>query len=232
MRLHLNTRATADLLAGQGFHEVFLATGVRPRQVQLEGIDHPKVLGYLDVLKHQRPVGQRVAIIGAGGIGFDVACYLTHQEDHSSTDIPSFMATWGVDMSYASRGAVSRPAAVTAARQVYLCQRSKSSPGSRLGKTTGWIHRSSLRRQGVQMLADVGYQRIDDQGLHITVQGQPRVLEVDHVIVCAGQEPLRDLVEPLRQRGLPVQLIGGADEARELDAKRAIEQASRLAASV
>jgi 2,4-dienoyl-CoA reductase (NADPH2) len=232
VQLHLNTRATPALLAQGGFGEVLIATGVSPRRLQLEGIDHPKVLSYIDVLKHGRPVGERVAIIGAGGIGFDVAEFLAHEGESSSLDVAAFMGEWGVDMSYQQRGAIARPAPAPAARQIFLCQRSKGKPGAGLGKTTGWIHRSSLRFKGVEMLAEVQYLRIDDQGLHLTVKGQPRVLEVDHVVVCAGQEPLRELLAPLEAQGIAARLIGGAHEARELDAKRAIEQAAWLAAAV
>jgi 2,4-dienoyl-CoA reductase (NADPH2) len=232
VRLHLNTWATPELLAKGGFAEVLIATGVAPRQVQLEGIEHPKVLSYIDVLKHSQPVGQRVAIIGAGGIGFDLAEFLSQEGENPSLNIPAFMEEWGVDMSYQQRGAIARPAPAVPGRQIFLCQRSKGKPGAGLGKTTGWIHRSSLRYKGVEMLPEVQYQRIDDQGLHLTVKGQPRLLEVDHIIVCAGQSPLRDLLEPLQARGIPAQLIGGAHEARELDAKRAISQAAWLAAVV
>lgn len=232
VRLHLNTWATPELLAEGGFAEVLIATGVAPRQVQLEGIEHPKVLSYIDVLKHGQPVGQRVAIIGAGGIGFDLAEFLSQEGENPSLNISAFMEEWGVDMSYQQRGAIGRPAPAAPGRQIFLCQRSKGKPGAGLGKTTGWIHRSSLRYKGVEMLPEVQYQRIDDQGLHLTVKGQPRLLEVDHIIVCAGQSPLRDLLEPLQARGIPAQLIGGAHEARELDAKRAISQAAWLAAVV
>ena len=232
VRLHLNTWATPELLAERGFAEVLIATGVAPRQVKLEGIEHPKVLSYIDVLKHGQPVGQRVAIIGAGGIGFDLAEFLSQEGENPSLDISAFMEEWGVDMSYQQRGAIGRPAPAAPGRQIFLCQRSKGKPGAGLGKTTGWIHRSSLRYKGVEMLPEVQYQRIDDQGLHLTVKGQPRLLEVEHIIVCAGQSPLRDLLEPLQARGIPAHLIGGAHEARELDAKRAISQAAWLAAVV
>ncbi|MBX3423094.1 MAG: FAD-dependent oxidoreductase [Pirellulaceae bacterium] len=232
VQLHLNTRATTELLSTEEFDQAVIATGVAPRQISIPGSDHPQVLTYIDVLRHGQPVGRRVAIIGAGGIGFDVATFLTQSEHPTSLDIPAFMSEWGVDMNYADRGALTKPAPVQPTREIYLCQRSRGKPGERLAKTTGWIHRSGLKRHGVKMLSDVQYQRIDDAGLHITVAGKPQLLSVDNVIVCAGQEPLRELVEPLRQRGLTVHLIGGAHEAHELDAKRAIEQASRLAAAV
>ncbi len=230
VHLHLNTKAEAALL--QGFAEVAIATGVRPRALQLKGIDHPKVLGYIDVLKHQKPVGKSVAIIGAGGIGFDVAEYLAHQGESPSLEVAAFMQEWGVDMAYQNRGALTQPQPEAPAREIYLLQRSAGKPGAKLAKTTGWIHRNSLKMKGVQMFSEVQYQRIDDAGLHITVKGTPRLLPVDNVIICAGQEPLRELYEPLQQLGIPVHLIGGADEARELDAKRAIDQATRLAIAI
>ncbi len=230
VHLHLNTKADTALL--QGFAEVAIATGVRPRALQLEGIDHPKVLGYIDVLKHQTPVGKSVAIIGAGGIGFDVAEYLAHQGESPSLEVAAFMQEWGVDMAYQNRGALTEPQPEAPAREIYLLQRSAGKPGAKLAKTTGWIHRNSLKMKHVQMLSEVQYQRIDDAGLHITVKGAPRLLPVDNIIICAGQEPLRELYEPLQQLGIPVHLIGGADEARELDAKRAIDQATRLALAI
>ena len=232
VHLHLNTRVDVGLLASQGFEEVVIATGVLPRQIQLEGIDHPKVLSYIEVLKGIKAVGARVAVIGAGGIGFDVAEFLSHDGEPTSLNVAAFMEEWGVDMQYSNRGALTKPRPEPPARQIYLCQRSKGKPGAGLGKTTGWVHRTALRRRNVKMLSEVSYQRIDDQGLHIIVKGEPRILEVDHVVICAGQEPLRDLWEPLREKGAAVHLIGGADEARELDAKRAIYQASWLAAGV
>lgn len=232
VHLHLNTHATQSLIAEGGFQQVVIATGVSPRKIVIPGIDHPKVLSYIDVLRHNKPVGRRVAIVGAGGIGFDVATYLGESGTQSSLNIPNFMSQWGVDMNYSKPGALIRPASHPPVREIYLCQRSSGKLGERLAKTTGWIHRSVLKKQGVEMLSDVEYQRVDDQGLHIMVAGKPRLLAVDHVIICAGQEPLRDLIDPLQKRGLKVHLIGGADEARELDAKRAIEQASRLAAAM
>ena len=232
VHLHLNTRADVELLAAGNFDEVVVATGVLPRQVQIEGIDHPKVLSYIEVLKGLMPVGERVAIIGAGGIGFDVAEFLSQEGESTSLKVEAFMEEWGVDMDYNHRGALTKPDPEPPARQVYLCQRSKGKPGAGLGKTTGWVHRLALRRRNVKMLSEVQYQRIDDQGLHLNVKGEPLVLEVDNIIICAGQEPLRDLWEPLRDKGITVHLIGGADEARELDAKRAIYQASWLAAGM
>ncbi|MFM9952349.1 MAG: FAD-dependent oxidoreductase [Saprospiraceae bacterium] len=232
VQLHLNTIATTEMLGAQGFDEVIVATGVSPRALNIEGIQHPKVLSYLEVLRDQKPVGNSVAIIGAGGIGFDVAEYLVHQGESPSTNVAAFMKEWGVDMSYSNRGALAKPKPEAAAREIYLLQRSKGKPGDRLAKTTGWIHRAALRMKKVQMLSEVTYKRVDDEGLHIEIKGQPQVLKVDNIIICAGQEPMRELLEPLKAAGIPVHLIGGAYEARELDAKRAIEQAARLAAEV
>lgn len=232
VQLHLNTFASAELLRTQGFDEIIVATGVSPRVLSIEGIQHPKVLSYLEVLRDKKPVGHSVAIIGAGGIGFDVAEYLVHQGESPSTNVGTFMQEWGVDMAYGNRGAITKPKPEAAAREIYLLQRSKGKPGDRLAKTTGWIHRAALRMKKVQMLSEVTYKRVDDEGLHLEIEGKPQVLKVDHVIICAGQEPMRELFEPLKAAGIPVHLIGGAYEARELDAKRAIEQAAKLAAVV
>jgi len=232
VKLQLETRvAAADLAA---FDEVILATGITPRQPPIAGIDHPKVLSYLDVLKHRREVGRQVAIIGAGGIGFDVAEFLTHEGTRPSQDVPTFMKEWGVDMSVATAGglAASGPQPHPSPRQVYLLQRKSSKVGEGLGKTTGWIHRASLQMKNVTMIPGVTYDKIDDDGLHVTIKGEPQVLAVDHVIICAGQDPLRELQQPLLDAGKPVHLIGGADVAAELDAKRAIDQGARLAASI
>lgn len=227
VHLHLQTKADVDTL--KEFDEVALATGVLPRQIKLEGIDHPKVLGYVDVLKHKKTVGKSVALIGAGGIGFDVAEFLTQEGESPSVNVEAFMEEWGVDMDYEHRGALAKPKPETPAREVYLLQRSEGKIGAGLGKTTGWIHRASLKMKNVKMLGEVQYQRIDDEGLHILIKGTPQVLKVDNVVICAGQEPLRELYEPLQTLGIPVHLVGGADEARELDAKRAIEQATKVA---
>ena len=232
VHLHLNTRADVEMLTRQGFDEVVLATGVLPRQIPLEGVSHSKVLSYIDVLKGEKTVGQRVAIIGAGGIGFDVAEFLSHQGASSSLDVKAFMEEWGVDMKYNNRGALAMPEPEASAREIYLCQRSKGKLGAGLGKTTGWVHRAALRRRKVKMLSEVQYERVDDQGLHLSLKGKPQLLEVDHVVICAGQEPLRGLLAPLQDKGIKVHLIGGAHEAKELDAKRAIYQASWLAAGL
>jgi len=235
VELRLNTRVSAtDLLAG-GYHEVILATGIVPRTPDIPGIEHPKVIGYLDAILQRKPVGQRVAVIGAGGIGFDVSEFITHDGQSTSLDREAFWKEWGIDLGLEARGGVAGVAAVphAPARQVYLLQRKKSKVGSGLGKTTGWIHRTGLKNKQVQMLNSVEYLKIDDEGLHISVAGgEPKVLPVDTVIICAGQDPLRELQAELEQGGLKVHLIGGADVATELDAKRAIDQGSRLAAAL
>ncbi len=230
--LQLNTRVAAADLAG--FDEVVLATGIAPRTPPIEGIDHPKVLSYLDVLKHGKPVGRSVAVIGAGGIGFDVSEYLTHEGNSPSLDTAAFMKEWGVDMNVATAGglAASGPQPHPSPRQVYLLQRKSSKVGEGLGKTTGWIHRASLQMKNVTMIPGVTYDKIDDAGLHVTIKGEPQVLAVDNVVICAGQDPLRELQQPLLAGGKPVHLIGGADVAAELDAKRAIDQGARLAACI
>ena len=192
-----------------------------PRTPVIEGIDHPKVVSYIDAILGHRPIGNKVAIVGAGGIGFDTAALLTAAEPH--TDLNAYQREWGIDPTYSNRGGIVAPETMPAARQVWILQRSKGKIGSKLGKTTGWAHRLALKNRGVKMLNDVQYQKIDDQGLHLIVKGEAQVLNVDHVIICAGQEPLRELFAPLMAAGIQVQLIGGAKEASELDAKRAIE---------
>jgi 2,4-dienoyl-CoA reductase (NADPH2) len=230
--LRLNTRVDAADLTG--FDEVVLATGIAPRTPPIEGVDHPKVLSYLDVLKFGKQVGRSVAVIGAGGIGFDVSEYLTHEGTSPSLDTAAFMKEWGVDMAVSTAGglAASGPQPHPSPRQVYLLQRKSSKVGEGLGKTTGWIHRASLQMKNVTMIPGVTYDKIDDAGLHVTIKGEPQVLAVDNVVICAGQDPLRELQQPLLDAGKPVHLIGGADVAAELDAKRAIDQGARLAASI
>ncbi|MEV4610973.1 NADPH-dependent 2,4-dienoyl-CoA reductase [Kitasatospora sp. NPDC049258] len=232
VELRLATTATAAALDAEGYDELVLATGVTPRTPDIPGVDHPSVLSYLDVLGGRAEVGQRVAVIGAGGIGFDVAEYLTDPSKGASLDAAAFFEQWGVDTEYRSAGALRTPVRRPAARTVHLVQRSTTKVGAGLGKTTGWIHRTELRHRGVQMVAGAAYRRIDDQGLHLTVDGEPRLLEVDSVVLCAGQEPRRDLYEELRALGRDPHLIGGADLAAELDAKRAIDQGTRLAATL
>ncbi|AMX02935.1 NADPH-dependent 2,4-dienoyl-CoA reductase [Microbulbifer thermotolerans] len=232
--VRLNTRASASDL--QKFDEVIIATGIHPRTPPIPGIEHEKVLSYLDVLKYGKPVGQKVAIIGAGGIGFDVAEYLTHDGDSHGELTPigkqEFFDEWGVDIQLEHRAGLKQPAPVSAPRQVTLLQRKTTKVGAGLGKTTGWIHRTSLKHRHVQMIAGASYEKIDDRGLHIRVGDQEQLLEVDNVVICAGQEPARDLYDALQGSGVSVHLIGGADEAAELDAKRAINQGSRLAAEL
>ena len=230
--VELGVKVGAERLTEGGFDEVVLATGIEPRAPDIEGIDHPKVMSYLDVLRDKAPVGNKVAIIGAGGIGFDVAEYLTHGDASPSTDVEAFMKEWGVDMTLQARGGIEgvEPLIPPAPRQVSLLQRKASKVGGGLGKTTGWIHRLGLEKKGVKMMPGCDYQKIDDQGLHIQVGGEEKILDVDNVIVCAGQMPRRELADHLP--GISVHLIGGADVAAELDAKAAIDQGTRLAAQL
>ncbi|MFK0190987.1 FAD-dependent oxidoreductase [Kitasatospora sp. NPDC090308] len=225
VELRLGTVADADTLTG--WDEVVLATGVTPRVPEIDGVDHPSVLGYLDVLRDGAEVGDRVAVIGAGGIGFDVAEYLT--DPGSGAD---FLAQWGVDREHTAPGGLAAPVRAASPRSVFLLQRKDGKVGAGLGKTTGWIHRTELRHRGVVMVPGVEYRRIDDAGLHVTVGGEEQVLPVDTVVLCAGQEPRRELLDALRGRGVEPHLIGGADVAAELDAKRAIDQGTRLAAAL
>ncbi|MFJ7198590.1 MULTISPECIES: FAD-dependent oxidoreductase [unclassified Streptomyces] len=228
--LRLGTRVTAGAL--DGFDEVVLATGVTPRSPGIPGQDHPSVVGYLDVLRDGAPVGERVAVIGAGGIGFDVAAFLTDPGDGASRDPEVFFRQWGVDTGYRDRGGLRAPERARTPRTVHLIQRRSGKVGAGLGKTTGWIHRTELRHRGVTTIAGAAYDRIDDEGLHLTVDGERNVLPVDTIVVCAGQEPSRDLYEELLAAGRTAHLIGGADVAAELDAKRAIRQGTELAASL
>ncbi|MEU6734131.1 NADPH-dependent 2,4-dienoyl-CoA reductase [Streptomyces physcomitrii] len=230
--VRLGTAVSAEKLAGEEYDEIVVATGVSPRTPEIAGIDHPSVVGYLDVLREEVPVGERVAILGAGGIGFDVAEFLTDEGDHASADPEVFFRHWGVDTGYATGGGLTAPARPAQQRTVHLLQRKTSKVGAGLGKTTGWIHRLELRHRGVNMVAGVTYERIDDEGLHLTVDGQREVLAVDTVVLCTGQEPRRDLYEELLATGRSVHLIGGADVAAELDAKRAIKQGTELAAAL
>jgi len=232
VQLELNRRVnTAAEL--EGFDEVLLATGVVPRMPRIEGIEHSKVLSYVDVLRRRANVGNKVAIIGAGGIGFDIAEFISHDGNDSSVNPLTFMAEWGIDTSFESAGGVTdfnpkhQPV-----REVTLLQRKSSKMGKDLGKSTGWIHRRALAMRDVGMVTGVEYVKIDDEGLHIKVDDVAQVLDVDHIIVCAGQDPLRELQEPLQAHGVSVHLIGGADVAAELDAKRAIDQGTRLAAAL
>ncbi len=232
VRLHLNKRVGADDL--NGFDEVVIATGVAPRNPKIIGQDGANVLSYIDVLLHKKPVGKRVAVLGAGGIGFDVSEFLV--EDHSPTmDLDAWKREWGVGDPAQSRGGLIKPEVTAPARQVTLLQRKASQPGKGLGKTTGWIHRAALKKKKVEMLAGVNYEGIDEKGLHISFgekHENPTLIECDTIVLCTGQEPLRELVAPLEAAGVKTHLIGGAFEAGELDAKRAIDQAVRLAYSL
>ena len=214
------------------FDEVLLATGITPRQLDIPGIDNPKVMTYIDVLKHKKPVGKRVAIIGAGGIGFDVGEYLSHQGPSTSLDKDAYMKEWGVDLSVSTPGGLTEPQSEPSPRQVFLLQRKTSKVGAGLGKSTGWIHRTVLKNKGVKMLKGVQYTQIDEQGLHIEVEGKAQLLEVDNIIICAGQDSHRSLQAGLEADNVKVTLIGGADIASELDAKRAIKQGTIVAAAL
>lgn len=229
--IRLHSEVDSAFLNDSDFDEVIVATGIKPRTPAIDGIDHPMVASYIDVIGGKVPAGNSVAIIGAGGIGFDVAELLSHSGPAPSLDIRTFMHEWGVDMSLQARGGIEgvEPQTPPSPRDLFLCQRKAEGLGKNLGKTTGWIHRLGLIKRGVKMLAGCEYLGIDNNGLHLLVDKQPRLLEVDQVIICAGQEPLRDLLEGLQK---PYHLIGGADVAAELDAKRAIDQGTRLAATL
>jgi 2,4-dienoyl-CoA reductase (NADPH2) len=234
VHLHLNQRVqAADLM---DYDEVVIATGVEPRDPQIPGQDHPKVLSYIDVLRHGKPVGQRVAVIGAGGIGFDVTEFLVHGNHPSTTlDLPAWKAEWGITDPAEARGglATAGPHVTPPARHVTLLQRKKGKLGAGLGKTTGWIHRTTLKMKAVEMVGGVNYERIADEGLLVSYgdkRENPTWIACDTVVLCAGQVPLRALAQALEGQGIKPHLIGGALEAGELDAKRAIDQAARLAA--
>ncbi|RGE21020.1 NADPH-dependent 2,4-dienoyl-CoA reductase [Leucobacter sp. wl10] len=232
VKLRLGHRVTAGDLAGGGFDEIVLATGVHPRRPEIPGLDHPSVVSYLDVLRDGAPVGDRVAILGAGGIGFDVAEFLTSDGDEDPTDVAGFLAHWGVDPAYARPGGLATPVEERPRRTVALLQRKASKVGAGLGKTTGWIHRTELARRGVRTMPGVEYRRIDDEGLHVTLDGEEHALAVDTIVLCTGQDPARELHDELAGLGIAAHLIGGADVAAELDAKRAIDQGTRLAAAL
>jgi 2,4-dienoyl-CoA reductase (NADPH2) len=228
----LGVRVDAETLLAGTFDEIILATGIQPRQPAIPGIEHAKVCSYVEVISGRRVPGRKVALIGAGGIGFDVAEFLVQEGISTTLAAPRWMAEWGVDPSFEGPGGLREPEPEAPARQVWLLQRSEGRPGAKLGKTTGWIHRAALKHKQVRMLGNVSYERIDDDGLHIRVGEESQCLAVDDVVICAGQDPLRELLEPLRAGGASVHLIGGADVAAELDAKRAIAQGSRLAAKL
>lgn len=234
VNLQLNTRVSVDDLTGKGYDEIILATGIAPRTPDIPGIESDKVISYLDAILGRKAVGQRVAVVGAGGIGFDVAEFITHKGKSSSLDVAQFMKEWGVDLNMEHQGGIEGVEAELpeVERDVYLLQRKKSKIGKNLGKTTGWIHRTSLKNRNVQMINGCNYERIDEEGLHLLVNDQPKSLAVDTIIICAGQDPLRELQAGLEDAGESVHLIGGADVAAELDAKRAINQGAKLAASL
>ncbi|WP_158770185.1 NADPH-dependent 2,4-dienoyl-CoA reductase [Paraglaciecola sp. L1A13] len=231
VRLHLNSRANADSLREHDFDEIVMATGIKPRQLDIPGIEHKKVLSYIDVLRDHKPVGNIVALIGAGGIGFDVAEYLVEQEE-LTTHLDKWLSHWGIDKDIKHPGGLTQPQISVTKREVYLLQRKSSKVGAGLGKTSGWVHRASLKQHNVKMINSVEYLKIDDQGLHVSIKGEPRIIEADNIIICAGQEPLRELHDSLLTLAKPVHIIGGADVAAELDAKRAIRQGAELAATI
>lgn len=230
VRVHLNTWVTPDVLADA--EVVLVATGVTPRVPDLPGVDHPMVVGYLEVLRGAVEVGQRVAILGAGGIGFDVAEFLTDDGLDTSRDVGAFLASWGVDAEHHAPGGLIAPTPHTARREVTLLQRKTSKVGAGLGKTTGWIHRAELAKRGVTMIAGAAYDRIDDEGLHYLLDDEKLVLPVDTIVLCTGQDSERELYDDLLARGVDARVIGGADVAAELDAKRAIDQGTRVAAAL
>ena len=231
--LRLQTRADAAMLKNEGFERIIISTGIKPRTPEIDGINHPKVVSYIDVIKGEAEVGQRVAIIGAGGIGFDVCELISHSGPSGALDRDVFAAEWGVDFENHPRGGVTgvEPVVAKSDREITLLQRKDSRVGAGLGKTTGWTHRITLTRRGVNMINGVQYVKIDDDGLHILLGGQPEIIAADTIIICAGQDPLRELYDDLIAKGLSAELIGGAFEAKELDAKAAINQASYLAAA-
>lgn len=232
--LRLETRADAAMLKAENFDEVIVSTGIKPRTPDIEGINHPKVVSYIDVITGKKPVGQKVAIIGAGGIGFDVSELISHSGPSGALDRDVFAAEWGVDFENHPRGGVTgvEPKVVKSDREITLLQRKDTRVGKGLGKTTGWTHRITLTRRGVGMMNGVEYVKIDDDGLHILQNDLPQLIEADTIIICAGQDPLRDLYDDLSTDGVKAELIGGAYEAMELDAKAAINQASYMAAAV
>ncbi|WP_291961879.1 NADPH-dependent 2,4-dienoyl-CoA reductase [Maribacter sp.] len=232
--LKLNTRVNAEDFKDGNFDEVVVATGIRPRTPKINGIEHPKVLSYIDVLKYKKPVGKRVAVIGAGGIGFDVSEYLAHEGESTALNIDAWLKEWGIDKTLEARSGTEniQPEPHPSPREIFMFKRSKGKFGGNLGKTTGWIHRSTLKMKKVQFINEVQYTKIDDEGLHYTQNNEQKILAVDSVVICAGQLPFKELLEPLQEKGIKVHVIGGADVAAELDAKRAINQACRLAAKI
>lgn len=230
----LGQRVCPEHLSKDDYDQVIVATGVTPRQLRLDGIDHPKVLSYVDVLAGAAEVGKRVALIGAGGIGFDVAEFLVQAKPSPTVQPNQWLEEWGIDPELKARSGIEGVKAQPSApeREVWLMQRSPGRPGKRLNKTSGWVHRATLANKQVKMLGGVEYKRIDDDGLHVLIDGKPEILPVDNVVICAGQQPNRKLVDDISEHGFTVHVIGGADVASELDAKRAIDQATRLAAEL
>ena len=232
VEVKLNTRVSNEDLLKSDFDEIILATGIKPRALKIEGIHHQKVLNYIDVLKLKKPVGKRVAVIGAGGIGFDVSEYLSHEGVSTSQNIDAWLKEWGIDKTLEARSGIEnvKTEFSPSPREIFMFKRSKGKFGANLGKTTGWIHRSTLNKKKVQFIGGVTYTKIDDQGLHYTQNEESKIIEVDNVVICAGQIPFKELYQPLLDAGKSVHVIGGADFASELDAKRAINQGARLAA--
>jgi len=232
--LKLNTKVSLSDLKDSNFEEIILATGIQPRTLNIEGSKHQKVLSYIDVLKHKKQVGKRVAVIGAGGIGFDVSEYLSHEGESTAVNLDAWLKEWGIDKTLKARSGIEgiETSVETSPREIFMFKRSKGKFGGNLGKTTGWIHRASLKKKNVQFIGEVTYQKIDDDGLHYTQNNTQKLLKVDHIVVCAGQTPLKELYEPLIDLGKKVHVIGGAYFASELDAKRAIDQGARLAAKL
>ncbi|QVY65645.1 NADPH-dependent 2,4-dienoyl-CoA reductase [Polaribacter sp. Q13] len=230
----LNTRVSVEGLKESDFDEIVIATGIKPRELKIEGINHSKVLSYIDVLKLKKPVGKRVAVIGAGGIGFDVSEYLTHEGEATSLNIDAWLKEWGIDKSLEARAGIEevKPEFEPSPREVFMFKRSKGKFGGNLGKTTGWIHRSTLKKKKVQFIGEVSYTKIDDEGLHYVQNEEAKILKVDNIVICAGQVPFKELYQPLLDAGKKVHVIGGADFASELDAKRAINQGAVLAANL
>jgi 2,4-dienoyl-CoA reductase (NADPH2) len=230
----LNTKVSSNDLSKDDFDEVILATGIKPRMPKIEGIENKKVLNYIDVLKHKKPVGKRVAVIGAGGIGFDVSEYLAHKGESTSLNIDAWLKEWGIDKSLNSRSGIEgiKAEVEPSPREIFMFKRSKGKFGGKLGKTTGWIHRSTLKKKNVQFINRVEYTKIDDIGLYYVQNDEQKMLEVDTIVICAGQTPFKELLDPLINQSVKVHVIGGADFASELDAKRAINQGARLAASL
>ena len=234
VNLQLETLVTETDLHNSDFEEIIIATGIQPRTPHIDGIDHKKVLSYLDVLKYKKEVGQKVAIIGAGGIGFDLSEYLLHDGKSYSIDLDNWLKEWGIDKNIKARGGIAgvKPVFQSSKRSIFMLKRSKGKFGKNLGKTTGWIHRANLKKKGVQFINEVQYTKIDDHGLHYVQNGKSKVLDVDTIVICAGQTPLKRLFSALKNSGKNVHVIGGADVASELDAKRAIDQGSRLASKL